>query len=190
MATRKGRPVAEARTILVGSVTPTGSVQTYTGTTAPNGYLLCDGSTVSRTTYSALFEVLGTSHGEGDGSTTFHLPDYRGRFLRGMDNGATRDPDAATRTAANTGANTGDAIGSVQDDAIRNMTGQWTTSNRGGFTPGGTGVATTTGSNERPSGGTNNGSFDPNIIFDASRQVPTGGDNRPNNINVNYIIKV
>ena len=89
MATRKGRPVADAQTILVGSKTPSGTVQPFTGVAAPAGYLLCDGSVVSRSTYSELFSIIGTSHGEGDGSTTFHLPDYRGRFLRGTDNGAT-----------------------------------------------------------------------------------------------------
>jgi hypothetical protein len=60
-----------------------GEVKAYTGSTAPIGYFLCNGQTVSRTTYSALFAVLGTSHGQGDGSTTFNLPDYRGQFLRG-----------------------------------------------------------------------------------------------------------
>lgn len=49
----------------------------------PDGYLLCDGRAVSRTTYSALFTVIGVQHGSGDGSTTFNLPDPRGRSLIG-----------------------------------------------------------------------------------------------------------
>lgn len=49
----------------------------------PNGYLDCDGSAVSRTTYSKLFAVLGTTWGAGDGSTTFNLPDLRSRFAIG-----------------------------------------------------------------------------------------------------------
>jgi microcystin-dependent protein len=76
------------------------------------------GSIISRTTYADLFAEIGTAHGEGDGSTTFHLPDYRGRFLRGADEGAGRDPDAGTRIASNTGGASGDNVGSVQDEAI------------------------------------------------------------------------
>ena len=53
---------------------PTGGIVEYAGTTAPNGWLLCDGSAISRTTYADLFEVIGTIFGEGDGSTTFNLP--------------------------------------------------------------------------------------------------------------------
>ena len=56
---------------IVGSIIP------YGGSTAPSGYLLCDGSAVSRTTYSALFTVIGTTYGEGDGNTTFNLPTSR-----------------------------------------------------------------------------------------------------------------
>lgn len=51
----------------------------YAGSSAPNGYLLCDGTAISRTTYSALFAVIGTTYGAGNGSTTFNLPDMRGR---------------------------------------------------------------------------------------------------------------
>lgn len=53
---------------------PTGSIKPFAGTTIPDGYLLCDGSAVSRTTYAALFAVIGTTYGTGDGSTTFNLP--------------------------------------------------------------------------------------------------------------------
>ncbi len=56
---------------------PIGSGMDYYGTTAPEGYLFADGSAVSRTEYSALFEVIGITYGEGDGSTTFNLPDKR-----------------------------------------------------------------------------------------------------------------
>lgn len=86
--------------------------------TPPSGWLLCDGSAVNRVTYAALFAVIGTSHGSGDGSTTFNLPDARGRFLRFRDAGAGRDPDAAGRTAMNAGGNTGDAVGSIQSDQV------------------------------------------------------------------------
>lgn len=70
----------------VGIVTIPGEVKTYAGATAPVGFLLCHGQAVSRITYSTLYAVLGNSHGQGDGSTTFNLPDYRGTFLRGRVN--------------------------------------------------------------------------------------------------------
>jgi microcystin-dependent protein len=56
---------------------PVGMLSPYGGTSAPSGWLLCDGSAVSRTTYSDLFGVIGTTYGVGDGSTTFNLPDMR-----------------------------------------------------------------------------------------------------------------
>lgn len=63
---------------------PVGSVIQFVGATAPAGYLLCDGSAVSRETYAKLFAVAGTTFGVGDGSTTFNLPDMRGIFPRGV----------------------------------------------------------------------------------------------------------
>lgn len=64
----------------------------------PAGTLECDGSAVSRTTYSLLFAAIGTAYGIGDGSTTFNLPDFRGLFIRGWNHGSSNDPDAASRT--------------------------------------------------------------------------------------------
>jgi microcystin-dependent protein len=82
MARRKGRATTEV--IGVAPVNfPTGCVLPYAGTTAPEGWLLCDGSAVSRTEFSALFAVVSTSHGIGDGSTTFNIPDYRYQVPRG-----------------------------------------------------------------------------------------------------------
>lgn len=59
----------------------------FNGTNAPPGYLKENGAAVSRTTFEALFAVIGTTHGAGDGSTTFNLPDSRGEFFRGLDDG-------------------------------------------------------------------------------------------------------
>ena len=73
---------------------PTGAVIPYAALAAPAGYLVCDGSAVSRTTYAALFTLLGTTFGTGDGSTTFNLPDYRGRVLVGI--GTNAEIDALT----------------------------------------------------------------------------------------------
>lgn len=68
------------------SSVPTGTVLDFAGTSAPSGYLMCYGQTVSRATYAALFAVIGTTFGAGDGSTTFALPDARGRVAAGKDN--------------------------------------------------------------------------------------------------------
>ena len=62
---------------------PTGSYILFAGKTVPDGYLLCNGAAVSRTTYAKLFAVIGTTYGAGDGSTTFNLPDLNERFLQG-----------------------------------------------------------------------------------------------------------
>ena len=66
---------------------PSGTVHLFATTTAPSGYLECDGSAVSRTTYADLFTVIGTTWGAGNGSSTFNVPDLRGEFVRGWDDG-------------------------------------------------------------------------------------------------------
>lgn len=71
------------------SLTPSGSVISFAGFNAPVGWLKCNGSAVSRTTYSALFSVIGTQYGIGDGVTTFNLPELRGEFIRGLSDGRT-----------------------------------------------------------------------------------------------------
>ena len=105
-----------------GVIVPTGAVMPFAAAAAPAGFLLCQGQAVSRSTYASLFAVLGTTHGNGDGTTTFNLPDYRGRFLRGVDSGAGRDVDAGSRTAMGTAGNTGDTVGSVQGHAFQTHT--------------------------------------------------------------------
>lgn len=69
--------------------TPIGSITLYGGSSAPTGWLICDGSAVSRTTYSNLFSVIGTSYGAGDGSTTFNLPNLKGKVPVGYDSSQT-----------------------------------------------------------------------------------------------------
>lgn len=63
-----------------------GSIVMFAGSTAPAGWLICDGTAVSRSEYSAIFATIGTSFGEGDGSTTFNLPDLSGRVMIGSSN--------------------------------------------------------------------------------------------------------
>lgn len=66
------------RTAIIVKEDPPGTVDMFAGTVAPDGWLICDGSEVSRTTYSALFDAIGTAWGAGDGSNTFNIPDMRG----------------------------------------------------------------------------------------------------------------
>ena len=80
----------------------TGTIKMWGTASAPSGYLLCDGAAVSRTTYAALFAVLGITFGAGNGATTFNLPDLRGRAPIGSGTG-----DAAGATAHALGSKTG-----------------------------------------------------------------------------------
>lgn len=71
---------------------PIGMITPYGGSSAPDGWLICDGSAVSRTTYADLFDAIGTTFGSGDGSTTFNLPDLRQRFPAGAQASTSFDP--------------------------------------------------------------------------------------------------
>lgn len=86
-------------------------------TVAPAGFLICDGSLLNRTIYSRLFAAIGTMFGAGDGSTTFRIPDLRGRFPRFTALGSTNDPDRATRTDRGDGT-VGDAVGTLQGHMV------------------------------------------------------------------------
>jgi microcystin-dependent protein len=72
----------------VGGV-PAGSITAFAGSSAPSGYLLCDGSQLSRETYSSLFSVIGTTYGTGNGTTTFNIPNLKGRMPVGLDSSQT-----------------------------------------------------------------------------------------------------
>lgn len=102
--------------VTLATLLPPGIIVPYGGVAAPNGWLMCDGSSVSRATYAGLFAAIGTAFGSASGST-FNLPKGNGMFLRGVDDGAGVDPDAASRTAMASGGNTGDNVGSIQADA-------------------------------------------------------------------------
>ena len=83
---------------------PAGVVIYHAKSTAPNGYLKCNGALISRSTYANLFSAIGTTFGSGDGSTTFALPDLRGEFIRGFDDGRGADSGrsfASTQSSQN-----------------------------------------------------------------------------------------
>lgn len=94
---------------IVGGLLQVGQIIPLANETVPTGYLECDGSAVSRTTYADLFTAIGTAWGNGDGSTTFNVPDLRGVFLRGWDHGAGIDTDA-TAISVSGAANNGSGL--------------------------------------------------------------------------------
>lgn len=92
----------------VGPPVPTGTVLDYAGTTEPDGWLFCYGQEINRTTFAALFAVVGTTYGAGDGSTTFNLPDLRGRAIAGKDD---MGGVSANRLTGTSGGVNGDGLG-------------------------------------------------------------------------------
>jgi microcystin-dependent protein len=95
---------------------PTGSIMMFGGSSAPSGWRICDGSAVSRSTFSALFSVVGTAFGLGDGSTTFNLPDMRLRFSRGVGTGAAMGTSGGSDSHSH-----GNVAGSVNVDHSHNV---------------------------------------------------------------------
>lgn len=167
------------------SSTPSGVINPYAGSTAPDGWLLCYGQAVSRSTYSALFTVLSTVYGTGDGSTTFNIPDLRGRFLAGKDNmGGT----AASRlTNSATGGVVGSTLGATGGEQAHSLTSAENGPHNHNFTY-----------NYAPNGGTNiSGSFVTGTVFSSvtnSSVVQSSGSGTAHNvvpptIIVSYIIK-
>ena len=178
-------------------VVPPGTVVPYAGSTVPSGWLLCDGRAVNRTQFAALFAAISVAHGVGDSVTTFNLPDYRGRFLRGTVMGAGRDPDRTSRISASSGGNAGDNVGSVQNAATARPTTTAFVTNSAGdhnhMAP--TTSATGGGSVEVPTATSNGFDYIPSIPTSNAgahtHSISSGGDSetRPINANVNYIIK-
>jgi len=92
------------------SILPIGTIIAYAGIMIPSGFLLCDGSQVSRRYFPALFSVIGVGFGIGDGITTFAVPDLRGMFLRGSSLSSGRDTGQLTRK--------GTGVGSIQQASV------------------------------------------------------------------------
>ena len=163
------------------SYVPAGTVLPFAGDTAPEGWAICNGDPVSRTEYVELFTAIGELWGVGDGSTTFNLPDMRGQFLRGKNNGrldGEENPD-------------GDLdVGTQTSDAIRNIVGDTTTGGSYLGSQNANGAFTWSSNNNSHSTGTATDGNGMKIFFDANNVVPTANDNRPKNVTVNYIIKL
>ncbi len=162
----------------VTTATPPGTVITFAANSIPTGWLKCNGAAVSRTTYAALFAAIGATYGAGDGSTTFNLPDLRGQFVRGYDDGR--------------GVDTGRSFGSAQTDAMQGHfhvpLENLTPGSSYGFDVygGGTGFVTAT-----PGGG--GARIQPTTgipVTDGTNGTPrTAAETRPTNVALLYLIK-
>lgn len=133
------------------ALVPAGIVQMFAGTLAPRGYLLCDGSAVSRSTYSLLFSTVGTNFGVGDGSTTFNVPDFRGRSPVGVGSGTATGATAKTLGSQPTTGNGGEETHTM-------TTGELVSHNH-----------------SLPNGGTGNGANNPGSFFNAQYTNGTAG---------------
>lgn len=166
--------------------TPFGTVVAYIGDSAPVGWLLCNGAEVSAATYPNLAALVGTRFGTASVAGRFKLPDFRGYFLRGVDNiptGTPRDLDRANRVPMAPGGASGVAVGSVQLDQTRrhdHMT----------HAQGSTGGGYISNENSAYSGsGGHNFGFSPSPNPGFRTSIEGGNETRPLNAYVNYIIK-
>jgi microcystin-dependent protein len=175
---------------------PTGSVFCMAVVSIPSGYLECNGDAVSRSTYSALFAVIGTAYGSGNGSSTFNLPDLRGEFVRGVDRG--RGVDSGRNIATSQGSQnaqhnhsaSASSSSSVSDPGhFHNLLygeGSFGGSS-GAVTPRGSSTPTTPGINNRISTKTTGISVSTSTSVSIGNQG--GNESRPRNIAMMYIIK-
>jgi microcystin-dependent protein len=158
-----------------------GEVGFFARNTAPEGWLKANGAAVSRTTYSDLFAEIGTTYGAGDGSTTFELPDMRGEFPRGWDDGR--------------GVDSGRSFGTAQLDQMQRITGKtglvW---QRDSDTAGAISTDATAANRDRDSAPGVNSSrqdifFDSANSPDARTSATTAGETRARNVALLACIK-
>ena len=143
---------------------PAGCMLWWPTETPPTGWLFRNGAAISRSTYAALYAVIGTTYGVGDGATTFNLPDDRGRFMRAWADGQTTDPDRAARTNSGGGV-TGDHVATLQADELESHKHTLT------FLP------STAGSGNYPHPASTGGSY----ASDVSVSLTGGNETRPLN---------
>ena len=158
---------------IAGFQVPIASIQAFATETVPDGYLICDGSEVSRVDYADLFNVLGTVWGAGDGTTTFNIPDFRGEFLRGFDAGR--------------GVDEGRQFASSQADMFKQHghTSYYSSTYTGYGTGGNNWYSNFSGS---PGGVHANKRTQTELISDSLDEA-AGTETRPRNVAVTYAIK-
>jgi len=199
----------QATALPTSAPVPTGTILPFGGTVAPAGYLLCDGTEVQRSQYSALFAAVGEAFGSAT-NFTFTLPDMRGRFMRGVDGAATNDPDRNSRVAIAPGGNVGNNVGSLQGDGRRGFSGTFSgttgssgnhqhdiltrqddwdeddgvTANLPGWADDARSSVPRTNENDTEFAGAHTHPFSVAVTFSGEN------DTRPKNVYVNYIIKI
>jgi microcystin-dependent protein len=153
---------------------PIGSIQAYGGTTAPSGWLLCQGQAVSRTEYAELFAAIGIAFGAGDGSATFNVPDFRETVPVGIG-------ENDTQTIA---AHDSYTLGQFKDDQFQQWTATFDNVNN---IPTCTGIASyKANGTEEPAQTNQNGG---KITLDPSKTARTGTTTHGKQLGVNYIVK-
>lgn len=150
----------------IGNFIPAGTVISWAGLAAPSGYLYCDGTAVSRSTYSALFRSIGTTWGSGDNTTTFNVPNLQNMFLRG--NGSVA---VGTYEADIFGSHTHTDLGHIHN-SLPNTTFMSNTAGFGVYASGAFGTANNTVATSY-----------------ANIQASGGSETRPKNYRVLYCIK-
>ena len=161
------------RATAAGFAVPAGFILPYGSTTAPSGFLACDGAAVSRTTYAALFAAIGETWGAGDSSTTFNVPDLEGAGLRGTGTGTidTRDK-------------TGPAVGAFQEDQLQGFQTDGSAVDGSGAV-----VGSPIGSGSRRTA-TFNVAYKANVMTDGTNGEPrTGTETQPYAAGVLWCIK-
>jgi len=169
----------------VGKV-PIGTIMAYAGDASGNeqaklerqGWLVCNGEQYLIEDYSDLFDVIGSYYGTASKPRYFKLPDLRGQFLRGVDHGAGVDPDAKDRQPIAPGGNSGDKVGSKQDDAMQQH--HHFEPERKAFL----------GNGLNPNGQEITFAVNDNLPIEQNvKEAKTSSETRPKNIAVNWIIK-
>lgn len=172
--------------VLVKDTNPVAVVLPYAGATAPTGWLLCDGSAVSRTVFASLFASIGTTYGSGDGLSTFNLPDMRGVFVRGA---GSQTISGQTYTGT-LGTKQGDQMqGHKHTDSGHTHTGSTPAQTATGLVGGGGTISLSAGNTTNPvtinSSTANLG--DPTATTYGTPRI--GTQTHPANMALNYIIK-
>ena len=175
---------------------PTGAIVAYAAATAPIGWLLCDGTAVSRTTYATLFALISTTYGVGDGSTTFNVPNLKSRFPIGLDAadaamdalGETGGAKTVTLTGAESGvpvhahANTLAADASTHDHDFGNASNTTTTG-------GGNRLTNVTGTAETETGGSHTHTLTGGVTDNTAAAAASAHNNLPPYLTLNFVIK-
>jgi len=184
---------------------PTGAVFCMAVATVPSGYLECNGAAVSRTTYAVLFAVIGTQYGVGNGSSTFNLPDLRGEFVRGFDNGRGIDSGRSISATPQSDQNKqhNHSANGVVGDHVHNYAFAQGSNGGVGNNFGGSGINNVSQSGGRlaelEQGGGNDGQDLRGFTANTDNTQPSltvsvgddgGGETRPRNIAMMYVIKI